>query len=87
MQAFADGKEIEYTSIRDTDWMQASTPLWNWYKFDYRIKPEHKEPITLLECIKAPTDLGRYSSEWLTQEQYDATRPGVYIKVLRTITI
>ena len=40
MQAFADGKEIEYTDKGRTDWDPSSTPLWNWYDFDYRIKPE-----------------------------------------------
>ncbi len=41
MQAFADGKEIEY-SCDNRNWHNAGTPLWDWSNLYYRIKPEPK---------------------------------------------
>lgn len=40
MQAFADGKEIEYRS--DGNWAKVNYPSWNWAKYIYRVKPEPK---------------------------------------------
>ncbi len=40
MQAFADGKKIEYSSDGE-DWIETETPTWN-TDFVYRIKPEPK---------------------------------------------
>ena len=37
MQAFLDGKEVEYLS--DGRWEKAMTPSWNWLYTQYRIKP------------------------------------------------
>ncbi len=41
MQAFADGKTIEYRNALER-WEPIKDPLWNWTNFDYRIKPEPK---------------------------------------------
>lgn len=42
MQAFAEGKEIEYRHGIDCVWytLKISNPLWNWAECDYRIKSE-----------------------------------------------
>ena len=40
MQAYVDGKEIECRSDDCPAWDKTASPLWNWYKTDYRIKPE-----------------------------------------------
>ena len=40
MQAYEDGKEIEYYSEVCSEWKKATTPAWNWYTTDYRVKPE-----------------------------------------------
>ena len=41
MQAFAAGETIEYMDIVFcTPWEIESDPIWNWSKFNYRIKPE-----------------------------------------------
>jgi hypothetical protein len=38
MQAYVDGKEIEY---QDNDnWLKTNYPSWDWKNFVYRIKPE-----------------------------------------------
>lgn len=45
MQAFADGKEIEFSPNFYTDkiWKDTSNPTWEWHQFDYRVKhaPEY----------------------------------------------
>lgn len=41
MQAFVDGKEIEFkTKNREVSWSISYDPKWDWIDFDYRIKPE-----------------------------------------------
>ena len=42
IQAFADGKDIEYIvrSNPDSDWIEADVPCWDWSSYDYRVKPE-----------------------------------------------
>lgn len=37
MQAFADGKEVEYKE-NDGEWVSVDEPLWNWNTYDYRVK-------------------------------------------------
>lgn len=39
MQAFVDGREIEWTT-RNNDIWTSSQDTWNWVDFDYRIKKE-----------------------------------------------
>lgn len=41
IQAFAEGKEIEYYDCNDDDWIKTDTPIWK-SKINYRIKPEPK---------------------------------------------
>ena len=37
MQAYVDGKEVEY--LRIGIWNLITTPCWNWNSIEYRIKP------------------------------------------------
>ena len=50
MQAFIDGKEIEYERINRTNvseiWKTASTPMWDFANYTYRIKPSDKKNST-----------------------------------------
>ena len=39
IQAFAEGKTIEYYDYNDDDWIETSTPIWQ-VGVKYRIKPE-----------------------------------------------
>ena len=39
MQAFADGKKIEYYSPGCDEWIQTNRPTWNWAEYYYRVKP------------------------------------------------
>lgn len=40
MQAYVDGKEIEYRCGDYQTWRKTIDPLWDWYKTDYRVKTE-----------------------------------------------
>lgn len=44
MQAYANGEIIEEKrfSFDSTEWVESIDPSWQWYKFDYRIKPRPK---------------------------------------------
>lgn len=48
MQAFIDGKEIEYRLFTPTNsmlWKISQTPMWNFDKYEYRIKPSEPEYV------------------------------------------
>jgi hypothetical protein len=41
MQAFEDGKEIQFrNNSRPDSWIDCPNPAWNWEMTDYRVKPE-----------------------------------------------
>ncbi|WP_299085973.1 hypothetical protein [uncultured Campylobacter sp.] len=43
MQAYEKGEEIERRSANcEEEWTFVNLPLWNWDKFEYRIKPKEK---------------------------------------------
>ena len=44
MQAYTNGEIIEEKrfSFDPTEWVESIDPSWQWYKFDYRIKPRPK---------------------------------------------
>ena len=42
MQAFKDGKKIEWYNDVEEVWKDTLGPLWNWYSYDYRVKEEPK---------------------------------------------
>lgn len=45
MQAYKDGKEIEVRLAESETWTLVDwKPLWDWVKFDYRVKPEPPKP-------------------------------------------
>lgn len=43
VQAFADGKEIESRELGCCEWSACYSPIWNWAKYDYRVKHEPME--------------------------------------------
>lgn len=46
MQAFVDGKEIEFRNYRKSDWVISADPIWNWIDNDYRVKKTEYVVIT-----------------------------------------
>lgn len=57
MQAFVDGKEIEYRGNGDCDWTKLSIPAWDWSKYIYRIKPAEPKKVKLLAYISNSGEL------------------------------
>lgn len=55
MQAFVDGKEIEY---RDSDiWLPTTDPIWDWDTCDYRIKKTPKYIVLAACCDKTDFEI------------------------------
>lgn len=45
IKAWADGAEIEYRKVGEDEWISAGIfPAWSYEQFEYRIKPQPKEP-------------------------------------------
>ena len=42
MEAYDNGKEIQFLNEEDDKWIDTPIPLFNWDKYAYRIKPEPK---------------------------------------------
>lgn len=53
MQAFADGKKIEFYDDVTSEWIVCEKPYWNWDDFDYRIKtePKYRPYLSVDECF------------------------------------
>lgn len=69
MQAYADGKKIEFLG-REWEvnvWEECTSPLWDWTNFDYRIKPEqeYRPYINTHEFIAA----SRKHGFWLKEKE------------------
>jgi len=47
LQAFLDGKLIQFKYKSNIEWFNCSTPVWNFEDNDYRIKPESSKPEAL----------------------------------------
>lgn len=54
MQAYVEGKTIQYTNAEMEDWIDIESPDWDWDSYDYRVKPEPKyRPFANAEeCLK-----------------------------------
>ena len=54
MQAYVDGKQIEFCTKRDKKWELCGDPLFNWSTFDYRISenPQYRPFQNSLECLQ-----------------------------------
>lgn len=62
MQAYVDGKRIEVSLKRNDnwrDWVTDEEPSWNWGVYEYRIKPEPKEPT-----YRPYKDFAEFRNEW-----------------------
>ena len=54
MQAYVDGKQIEYCTKRDKKWELCGDPLFDWNAFNYRIskEPQYRPFQSPLECLQ-----------------------------------
>ncbi len=61
MQAYLNGKKIQFKEIADDTWEDCSyrfEPDWNWSVFRYRVKPEKEKPRLMTH---------RQLAEWLAK--------------------
>lgn len=54
MQGYVDGKDLQYRNKKTgMDWEDVTNPVWEWYDYEYRIKPEPKyRPLKPEELIE-----------------------------------
>ena len=54
MQAYVDGKQIEFCTKRDKKWELCDNPLFDWNAFDYRVAeiPQYRPFNNPIECLK-----------------------------------
>ena len=54
MQAYVDGKQLEYCIRKNKKWELCGDPLFNWSTFDYRISenPQYRPFQNSLECLQ-----------------------------------
>lgn len=45
MQAYMRGEAIEVSDKSADDWREIKHPIWDWYGFEYRIKPKAVETL------------------------------------------
>lgn len=45
MQAYVDGKKIEFWDSGNMIWKPITNSYWNWSRYDYRIKPEPPKKV------------------------------------------
>ena len=50
MQHYANGGEVENKEKESNKWFKGCTPVWNWSKYDYRIKKEKRVVIEKWLC-------------------------------------
>src|SRR5579872_84358 len=63
MQAYLDGKEIEFKTPDDPDWRKHEIePQWDWSNNDYRIKPKFGPPKELSLQFDAHGNISHESS-------------------------
>ena len=88
MQHFANGGKIEASYVTDnTFWADSLSPVWNWDKFDYRIK-EKKQTVTIEKwLIKKEDRYGYWTLEG--DEDYFKTIDPIYkrVKLLDTYEV
>ena len=53
MQAFIEGKEIEFRHISLYDWTDSKIPLWQWGIYEYRVKQNYRPFETIDEVFDA----------------------------------
>ena len=60
MQHFLNGGDIETKLKSDKVWFYASSPTWDWYSNDYRIKEKQKDKIVIEKWLFKDTINNEY---------------------------
>ena len=54
MQAYVDGKQIEFCTVTEKEWRLCDNPTFNWTHYDYRVAkiPQYRPFQSPLECLQ-----------------------------------
>lgn len=84
MQAYVRGEAIEVSDKGADDWREIKRPIWDWYGFEYRIKPKAVETLWYWEFKMS--DGWHISQTRMTRPQAQAfVGEGVDIAPLRAL--
>lgn len=67
MLAFAEGKKIEVRNKAYGDWRQIFSPVWDWFNYEYRIKP--KLPRKFVRYYVCVRKTGNLLGGFITKEE------------------
>ena len=83
MQHFDNNGEIEYSVKESNIWNKASTPVWDWTEYDYRIK-EQKKKVTIEKWLMKDDVDNYYVVETSKIDSYTFTKK---VKLLETYEV
>ena len=69
MQHFENGGEVEINSKNDNCWTKITSPSWDWFCHEYRIKPE-KQKLTIEKWLCSDNQGGLVVIETTNIEEY-----------------
>ncbi len=64
MQAWVDGKKIQYLAGGSPNWQESPNPVWVWDKCDYRVVPEKKFVVVVKFKRYKDTYAGFPEEQW-----------------------
>ena len=60
MTHYLNGGEIECVEKGNDNWEIVTNPSWNWYDYNYRIKEEPKQKVTIEKWLIKDVNNGEY---------------------------
>lgn len=79
MKAFTEGKTIQQKSYNPDDkWTDSEPPLWDWLRYDYRIKPNetcrpYKDTDELISDFIPGDNKGYIPLVWVKSKEFPST--------------
>lgn len=79
MKAFTEGKTIQQKPYNSIDkWTDSEPPLWDWMRFDYRIKPNetyrpYKDTDELISDFIPGDNMGYIPLVWVKSKEFPST--------------
>lgn len=59
MQAYVDGKQIQFYDEESETWKTTNEPCWDWMDYEYRIKPKPEKPT-----YRPYSNFDEFRAEW-----------------------
>lgn len=84
MQAFVEGKTVEFCSKTGNVWRATPTPAWNWHDNEYRVKPEPMKFYIVVDAEGNPCPLP-YLNRHTAVEVASRSRSGWRVIAVREV--